>query len=185
MLPENWARVARRLGSVEFQSISHSQKTTGDHLQIQRTWSTLLPLQLTIQNLCLVELIQLIVIKTLLFKIINSTYKAASFLHSCRTHHLKRGKPQSEAAVRSNAWPLMTPGEGSKPHKCQPDQFSPLKRSPLTRKQGDDEKSTFLPYLAIVNSPFSFLGQDNQTTISENKIPFLWLSPEKNEGQGF
>jgi len=57
----------------------------------------------------------------------------------------------------------------------QPDQFSPFKPSPLTGKQDDDEKSTFLPYLAIVNRAFSFhsQGQDNQTTIPENKILFL------------
>lgn len=60
--------------------------------------------------------------------------------------------------MRSNAWPLMTPGEGSKPRTCQPDQFSPSKPSPLTRKQDDDEKSTILPYLAILNSAFSFTG---------------------------
>lgn len=88
--------------------------------------------------------------------------------------------------MRFSARPRRAPGEGSKPRTCQPHQFSPLKPSPLIRKQNDDEKkNTFLPYLAIVNSAFHSLGQDNWTTVSEDKIPFLQLSSEEKGGQGF
>lgn len=61
--------------------------------------------------------------------------------------------------MRSSARPLMTPGEGSKPRTYQPDQFSPLKLSPLPGKreeEEDDEKKYF--FFAIVNSAFSFTG---------------------------
>lgn len=152
---------SQRPSSVEFQSIYLYQKPSGDHLQIRRMWSILLPLQLTIQKLCLVELIQLILIKTLLFKRINSTYKAAFSLCSCRTHRLKSGKQWRRRQLSSNARPLIAPGEGSKPRTCRSDQLSPLKPSALTRKEDDNEKTSgFEVTFVIENSAFSITGTE-------------------------